>query len=355
MVTMALIMCGAPDAAQVRCDALIDVARPRGWRIALAHGSFLRAIARLQSGRVREAESDAREAFTFKLGHSPAAALVWSLFPLVEALVELDDPDEADAALTVADRAGPVSNGELGRPLLLQARAHLRLAQHRPEDAHADLVEAGSEWAALGISHPGLATWRVDDSEVSAVLGDADGARRLAKEHLALAEIVGCPAPLGAGLRALARTAGPGDAVPLLRRAVDHLDGTPAVLERVRCLVDLGAALRRANHRSEAREPLRCALDLAQQGGMRRLARRARDELRACGARPRREALSGADALTAAEHRVVLLAVQGRSNPEIAQELYVTRRTVETHLTHAFQKLGVTTRAALADHVGLPG
>jgi DNA-binding CsgD family transcriptional regulator len=136
---------------------------------------------------------------------------------------------------------------------------------------------------------------------------------------------------------------------------VATLDGTPAVLEHVRALVDLGAALRRANRRTAAREPLRCALDKAQQGGMRRLARRAREELHACGARPRREALSGAEALTAAEHRVARLAAQGRSNPEIAQQLYVTRRTVETHLTHAFQKLGVTTRAALAEHLRPPG
>ena len=354
MVSIALIMCGAPDAARARCDALIDVARPRGWRIALAHGSFLRAIALLQLGRIRDAEADARDAFTFKLSHSPPAALVWSLFPLVEALTELDDPDGADEALALAERGGPVPPGMLGRPLLLQARAHLRLTQRRPADAHADLASAAAEWAALGIAHPGLATWRVDDVEALVGLGDMGTARQLATEHLALAETVASPGPLGAGLRASARTAVPGEAVLLLGRAVDLLDGTPAVIERVRCLVDLGAALRRANRRSAAREPLRCALDLAQSGGMRLLARRARHELQASGARPRRDARSGADALTAAEHRVVQLAAQGRSNPEIAQELYVTRRTVETHLTHAFQKLGVSTRAALAEHVGPP-
>ena len=71
----------------------------------------------------------------------------------------------------------------------------------------------------------------------------------------------------------------------------------------------------------------------------------------AAGARPRRVALSGIDALTPAEHRVVTLAAQGRSNREIAQQLYVTRRTVETHLTHAFQKLRITARAELPAHL----
>ena len=80
---------------------------------------------------------------------------------------------------------------------------------------------------------------------------------------------------------------------------------------------------------------------------MRLLADRARHELNAVGARPRRSALSGIDSLTPAEHRVATLAAQGHSNPQIAQRLYVTRRTVETHLTHVFQKLDLATRADL--------
>jgi DNA-binding CsgD family transcriptional regulator len=83
---------------------------------------------------------------------------------------------------------------------------------------------------------------------------------------------------------------------------------------------------------------------------MRMLARRCREELRAAGARPR-----SADslALTPAEHRVAAMAARGLSNREIAQQLYVTRRTVETHLTHVFQKLGCDTRAQLSG--GLAG
>ena len=110
----------------------------------------------------------------------------------------------------------------------------------------------------------------------------------------------------------------------------------------------LGAALRRANRRADARPPLRRALELADRHGMRRLARRARNELHAAGGRPRRTALSGIDALTPTEHRVAALAAAGHSNRDIAQRLYVTRRTVETHLTHAYQKLDVTTRHELA-------
>jgi DNA-binding CsgD family transcriptional regulator len=92
----------------------------------------------------------------------------------------------------------------------------------------------------------------------------------------------------------------------------------------------------------------RVARSLAERGGLVRLARRAREELTAAGARPRRAALSGPAALTAAKHRVAALAASGHTNREIAPQLFVTQRTVEPHLSHAFDKLGVHPRDRLA-------
>lgn len=342
--TIALIACGELDAARARCARLIDAARPRGWLIALAHGRFLRAFAEIPAGLVHEAAADARMAYDFKLVNSPPSAVIWSLLPLAEALIEQDEPDEAEALLAGAT----VEPGSLAAPMFLERRARLRLAQHRPAEAHADLAAAADAWHRLGMRHPGMAPWRVDDCQALAESGDLAAARRLADEHLGLAARVGLPGPRGAGLRAAAHAAPPEEAIALLTAAVETLDGTPARLELVRALVDLGAALRRASHRAAARAPLVRALDLADRGGMRLLARRARAELLAAGARPRRSACSGVDALTPAERRVATLAAGGCGNREIAQQLFVTRRTVETHLTHTFQKLGVTTRAELA-------
>jgi DNA-binding CsgD family transcriptional regulator len=93
---------------------------------------------------------------------------------------------------------------------------------------------------------------------------------------------------------------------------------------------------------------LREGLDSAVRCGAEVLAQRARDELLATGAQLRRERLTGPDSLTPSERRVAQLAAQGRSNPEIAQALFLTRRTVETHLTHAYLKLGISSRDALA-------
>jgi DNA-binding NarL/FixJ family response regulator len=342
-----LIACGELDAAREHCAELIELARPRGWLIALAHGCFLRAIALVHAGRIRDAEADARLALEIKLSHSPPAALIWGVFPLVDALSELGALDDADAVLSTAGYLGDPPAGALAAPMLLESRARLRLAQHRHADAHSDLLDAADRWTKLRIRHPGVAAWRVHACEVLVARGELRGARELAEEHLALADAVELPGPRCAGLRAIARTADRDEAVVLLEQAVELVAESPAQLEHVRALVDLGAALHRTNRRAAARTPLRQALELADDGGMAVLGRRARDELLAVGARPRRSALSGVDSLTPAEHRVATLVAGGRSNPEIAQQLYVTRRTVETHLTHIFQKLGIATRAEL--------
>ena len=270
------------------------------------------------------------------------------MFPLVDALTELAEFADAEAVLASAGFLGDPPPGALAAPMLLESRARLRLGQHRHAAAHGDLLAAAERWDELGIRHPGLAAWRVHLCETLIAQGELDAARELAEEHLALAERVNLPGPRGAGLRALARTVDRDQAIHLLGQAVDLLADSPAQLEHVRALVDLGAALHRMNQRAAARTPLRRALDLAARGGMRLLADRARHELNAVGARPRRSALSGIDSLTPAEHRVATLAAQGHSNPQIAQQLYVTRRTVETHLTHVFQKLDLATRADLA-------
>jgi len=195
-----------------------------------------------------------------------------------------------------------------------------------------------------------VACWRAEAAEALATLGQTGQAQRLAREHLELSEELGTPGARGAARRVLAAVVA--EPIPLLEQAVTMLAESPARLEHTRALVALGAALRRANRRADARAPLRQALDQADRGGMRLLARRAREELNAVGARPRRSALSGPGALTPAEHRVAQLAAEGHGNRAIAERLYVTQRTVETHLTHVFQKLGISSRAELAAALG---
>lgn len=277
----------------------------------------------------------------------PPPALMWPLHTYIDVLTESDRLDEAEAALTVADQLGDPPAGALGSGLLLQSRARLRLAQHRPALAYADACGAGRRWDELAICHPVIASWRVEAVQALVALGARDRCGELAREQQRLAERLGTPAARATALYTLAEAGEATDPIASLHEAVALAAISPSRLEHARSLLALGSALRRGNQRAEARDPLRTALDLADRQGMELLARRARAEMHAAGARPRRLASTGPESLTPAEHHVATLARAGHSNQDIAGQLFVSRRTVETHLTHAFAKLQITCRAEL--------
>jgi DNA-binding NarL/FixJ family response regulator len=133
----------------------------------------------------------------------------------------------------------------------------------------------------------------------------------------------------------------------LLEESVETLAPSPAALEHAHSLVEFGAAIRRGGKPTAAREPLRQGLDLANRFGARPLEQRAREELLAAGARPRRTALSGLESLTPSEHRVAKLAADGLTNREIAQALFVSSKTVEVHLSSVYRKLRISSRSQL--------
>jgi DNA-binding CsgD family transcriptional regulator len=340
------------EIALAHADGLLAVCRPLGWASAVANGQWIRAMAAVRAGRVAEAAHDARAAYEFKLRTSPPHSLAWAVAPLVDALIERDELEAAEAVLTRVD-PDALEPALLVRPTLFEARARVRLAQRRPREALADARAAAAEWVALECTGAGIALWRTCAVEALVALDEREAARALAAEQLALAERHGATTSLVAALRAVAHAAPPAEAIAALERAVAPSASTAATaplgrLEHLRALVDLGAALRRRGRTEAAREPLREALHLADRAGAVRLAERARDELRAAGARPRRAALTGREALTTAERRVAALAAEGRTNRQIAQELFVTQRTVETHLTHTFAKLDIGSREELA-------
>jgi DNA-binding NarL/FixJ family response regulator len=132
-----------------------------------------------------------------------------------------------------------------------------------------------------------------------------------------------------------------------LSDAISVLEGAGAPVELARAELELGAAVRRAGRGS--RRARRCAGRWTEPAppGAEVVAVRARAELVAAGARPQRERSSGPDALTASERRVVDLAVAGSSNREIAQTLFLTQKTVETHLSSAYRKLDISSRREL--------
>ena len=125
--------------------------------------------------------------------------------------------------------------------------------------------------------------------------------------------------------------------------ARSHRSSSPARYRTTapRCAAP-AAACRRARE-------LERALDLAHHCGARRIANQARAELIAAGAKPRRDAITGRDALTAGELRVARLAAEGLTNREIAQALFITTKTAKAHLSQVYRKLEITRRGQLAD------
>lgn len=147
----------------------------------------------------------------------------------------------------------------------------------------------------------------------------------------------------------------PSERIAGLEEAVEHLENGPAQLELAVCLADLGCALRAVEASSpRARTILRRAADIAFRHGASPLAARCAAELRLSGARPRRLALWGPSALTSSERRIVDLVMAGLSNAEIAEELFVSEKTIEGHLVRAYRKLGVRSRRELRQRVPAP-
>ena len=182
-------------------------------------------------------------------------------------------------------------------------------------------------------------------------LGRHEEAIALVEEELAEARRWGAAGTVGPVLRVLGSLRQE-EGTALLEEAVSVLERSHARLELAKALAELGSALRRDRRPSDAREPLRRALELADACGADALVEHVRSELYATGSRPRTTALGGVDALTASERRVAGFAADGQSNRDIAQALFVTPKTVEVHLSSAYRKLGIRSRRELAEALG---
>jgi DNA-binding CsgD family transcriptional regulator len=213
------------------------------------------------------------------------------------------------------------------------------------------------------IDRRGISTGREGNGRRAPVVGPlnsahtAQSAQTLVAAELDQARTIGQPHAIGVALRSCGLLSPDREeGIALLSQAVDELARSPSELELARAQTELGAALRRGNHRADARGPLREGLELAHRCGASALAERAHRELLATGARPRRLVRSGLDALTPSGRRVAEMAAAEKTNREIAQALFVTTNTVATHLSHAYQKLDLDSRAqlqnALANETG---
>jgi DNA-binding CsgD family transcriptional regulator len=328
----------------------IETARLRA-AAGLPGGYGARSLFRLLNGDLREAQLDAELAMPVLREIGLSTSLETYLAVAVRAMVERGQVDEATVLIADYMEGGSPGPGFPGS-FLLTARGQLKKAQGLQAEARLDFLAAGERLQWVPSPNPEMFDWRARLAAIEHTLGQPDRARELAAEGVEQARALGAKRALGVALRGHGVVCEGEERLDLLRQSVEALTGTGARLQWAQSLVELGAALRRANRRREAREPLREGLDLAHRCGAAPLEERARTELAATGARPRSAVLSGVEALTPSELRVARMAAAGSTNREVAQELFVTPKTVETHLRHAYQKLGIAGRPELGAALG---
>jgi DNA-binding NarL/FixJ family response regulator len=365
------------EAAEKTLDEFAAMAQALGSTPALAIALGLRGGLAVARGDVGRAEPDLRAAVEALRQTGLIVTYAFLLGWLVEVLVERGELEAAQRELEADALTGPVPDQFWANPLL-HGRARLRWAQGRTADAGADAVEFGKRTRHRGIRQV-TAVGTVADAAIFlsgvgqgqsargmiersleaarahgkflalalAGLGRGDPARALADLYLRGARTWGTPRVIGTGLHAMGIARGGDKGIELLRQAVATLEDSPARLEHAKALTDLGSVLRRANRRAEAREPLRQALEMAHRGGAVAVARRAHEELEATGERMSRFAPIGVDSLTPSERRIAGLAADGLTNRQIAQTLFLSIKTVESHLRGAYRKLDINSRAEL--------
>lgn len=303
---------------------------------------------RLGNLTLMEAEADGALAAIGAEEPSPQVIALRATATHFLAYAALERGDLEAAADVLARFDGDHGDGPSMMPTmwLHEPRALIALAVGNPVLARTQAFLQRDEMRAVGVDPPTI-PWRVPAVRAALLLGESGHALELAEEQVTIARKWGTTTEIGAALRLLAHADGD-RRLDLLAESVGVLERSPARLHLARSLVDLGEAMRAARRGKDARAPLNRGIELAAECGSVVLRGRAVEALEALGDRPRRTALADPSSLTASERRVADLAASGRANREIAQELFVTPKTVENHLRRIYTKLGIVGRRGLA-------
>jgi len=328
-----------PLAERLLTDA-VRIAEERAEPFLLFHAAVSRSDLLCRLGRLDEALEEAERA-------CDVGELLPLGLPLARAakgLALLEAGRLAEAAACQDPAVGPEWYLAAGYQLRLRGTLACRQGQIEGAcSAFAELERRTGEW---GVADPSHIPYADDAIAVYLGAGRSGEAARLADR------LASCPLPsrwpaatAAAGRAALAVHDGDLDAAEVaLARSVDLLRAVPMPLARCRTLTAYGAILTRRGRRDEARQVLAEALTCAQGCGADWHARQALVELRRAGGRAGR---IPPGQLSPQEKAVARLARAGRTNREISRELYLSVNTVETHLAHAYRKLGIRRRAEL--------
>lgn len=351
---MCLVWTDELDGAIELFTELLEAAARRGRRQSFEMFSALRGYTAQRRGDLANAAADIEPILAAALTAKPLAfAELVTLITHVQLLTDDAQPELAEQHANSAQVPPGFERGFMAAHLR-HCEGAAQLAQGKFDQAAATLADAGRLCDANGIRTPALFPWRSDLARALAATNRHAEAIRLALTDQRLADECDLDRARGHALRALGLLSGGTAGLQHLDAAVQAFARSPARMQHGWASYDYGAALRRAGRRRDARRPLDEALDVALSCAARLLTERSQEELTALGARPRSIMLTGVESLTPSERRVCRLAARGLRNTDIAQALFISLRTVETHLGHAYRKLDITSRAELAQALAEP-
>ena len=244
--------------------------------------------------------------------------------------------------------------GELGTRLLevwaVAALGELELALGDAAQAVAQFERQQEVLADLGITDADLSP-AAELVDAYLKLGREDQARQAAAGFVATAQAKGLPWPLARALRCRGMVSADGAFAADFEQAIELHERTPDLFEAARTRLAYGQRLRRSRNRVLAREQLRAAVDAFDGLGARPWGDLARAELAATGETRRTRDASRLDELTPQELQIALLLAAGKTTREAAAALFLSPKTVEYHLRHIYQRLGMHSREELAQRL----
>lgn len=346
MASCSLIWSSALEEADRALTQAMDEARGRGSVLEFANAAACRGTGRARMGLTSEAQADF-EAALGQRDHGWNAGIGFVLAGLVESHIAQGDLDRVLPHRHALDRVA--AEHSLTGAYALHALGDVAAAQGDHEVAARRYAEVGRQLKG-SLDNPAVLPWRAGQALALIRLGQGRDAVELARDNAARAEAFGAGYTVAQALRTLAAVDPTADRLGLLRRALGVLDGVPAGRLSAQIAADLAGMLillEGAGATHEVVTLLRRSEAWAQAHGLRPLEERVRRLLERIGEAANRPAAEAIALLTPSERRVADLTATGLTNRQVAQELFVTVKAVEWHLSNVYRKLGIHSRAEL--------
>ncbi len=331
-------------------EALVDAARSAGDLRTLAEALEILSDLEFRTGRWSAALAAATESARLAEDTDQTVQLAYSLGAL--AVIEAAQGDEA--CVRHAEHARAIA-ADYGLSVLTEfvgfALGLFELGTGSPERAAAHLDEVARYAERTERVEPAVLQWAADRVEalfLSDRLNEAEQALATLERQ---AHATGRVWARAAAARCRGLLADESEFEEHFEEALRWEARAPLPFEHARIELAFGQRLRRSRRRVDSREHLRSALDVFERLGARPWAERTRRELQASGETLRRRDAAATDALTPHELQVALLVAGGASNREAAARLFLSPKTIESHLSSIYRKLGVRSRVALAQRL----